>query len=195
MLAYDTKLIVLPFLSLNEDDLNFEFLFFLKKKYNIYFLIKNRIDEMVSTNNSFIINLPTLGIRNIKDFIFLYGYYEPTLLILYEPTLTWTGYIYYLRKKGFITYIFFHDRRLAFHKDTVCLVALSLSLEKKIYPIIWSFEKLPYDSFCLINIPEPIGGALVFSPNQILYFNQNHYYGIGLNDFAFSNENPFNIGF
>jgi cleavage and polyadenylation specificity factor subunit 1 len=40
---------------------------------------------------SYVINLKDLGIRNVKDMVFLHGYYEPTVLILYEPTAIWTG--------------------------------------------------------------------------------------------------------
>jgi hypothetical protein len=35
---------------------------------------------------SFLLDLRAMGIINVKDFVFLQGYYEPTLLILYEPT-------------------------------------------------------------------------------------------------------------
>ena len=43
--------------------------------------------------SSYIIDLRNLDekITNIIDMQFLYGYYEPTLFILYEPLPTWAG--------------------------------------------------------------------------------------------------------
>lgn len=34
---------------------------------------------------SFLLDLRAMGIINAKDFVFLHNYYEPTILILYEP--------------------------------------------------------------------------------------------------------------
>lgn len=44
---------------------------------------------------SYIIDVRELDekLLNIIDMQFLYGYYEPTLLILYEPNQTWPGYV------------------------------------------------------------------------------------------------------
>lgn len=43
---------------------------------------------------SYIIDVRELDekLLNIIDMKFLHGYYEPTLLILYEPNQTWPGY-------------------------------------------------------------------------------------------------------
>ena len=43
--------------------------------------------------SSYIIDLRSFDekITNVKDFQFLYGYYEPTVFILYEPLQTWSG--------------------------------------------------------------------------------------------------------
>ena len=43
--------------------------------------------------SSFIIDLREMDekITNVVDVQFLHGYYEPTVLLLYEPLPTWTG--------------------------------------------------------------------------------------------------------
>ena len=75
MLLYDRRLAVLPFRlesSILDDD---------------------EPSSRTSRDNleSYVINLADLGIRNVKDYIFLAGYYEPTVLILHEPLQTWVG--------------------------------------------------------------------------------------------------------
>ncbi|EIE79461.1 hypothetical protein RO3G_04166 [Rhizopus delemar RA 99-880] len=104
---------------------------------------------------SFIIDLATLDsrIKNVIDMTFLSDYYEPTLAILFQPEQTWTG-------------------RLGNNKDTVSLVVISLDITAKIYPIIYSIDKLPYDCFKLVAMPKPVTGMLVIAANSILHVSQ-----------------------
>eukprot|EP01119_Soliformovum_irregulare_P015471 TRINITY_DN4356_c0_g1_i2.p1 TRINITY_DN4356_c0_g1~~TRINITY_DN4356_c0_g1_i2.p1 ORF type:complete len:842 (-),score=254.19 TRINITY_DN4356_c0_g1_i2:3-2528(-) len=152
MLIYDTKLVVIPFRSQDkillddEDDMD-----------------EGEDESAKAAPKSFIIDLAAMGIRNIKDYIFLNGYFEPTLLILHEPILTWTG-------------------RLAIKRDTCALTAISLTFSQQVNPIVWDADNLPYDSTRLEAVPDPIGGAFVFSTNYLLYFNQNNRYGLLVND-------------
>jgi len=149
MLIYDRRMVVIPF----------------KTKTNILDDIDIDNDVSSGPQKSFIINLPQLGIRNVKDYVFLHGYYEPTLLILYEPTMTWTG-------------------RLAAAKDTCCIVAISLALSQQLYPVIWTVDKLPYDCFSLLAVQEPLGGVVIFSTNQLLYLNQSNRFGLAMNEYG-----------
>ncbi|CEJ01321.1 hypothetical protein RMCBS344292_15353 [Rhizopus microsporus] len=84
---------------------------------------------------------------------FLSDYYEPTLAILFQPEQTWTG-------------------RLANNKDTVSLVVVSLDLTAKVYPIIYSIDKLPYDCLKLVPMPKPVTGMLVIAANSLLHVSQ-----------------------
>ncbi|CEI86533.1 hypothetical protein RMCBS344292_00972 [Rhizopus microsporus] len=104
---------------------------------------------------SFVIDLSTLDsrIKNIIDMSFLSDYYEPTLAILFQPEQTWTG-------------------RLANNKDTVSLVVISLDLTAKVYPIIYSIDKLPYDCLKLVPMPKPVTGMLVIAANSLLHISQ-----------------------
>jgi cleavage and polyadenylation specificity factor subunit 1 len=75
-LIYDRKLAVLPFISSS-----------LRQQPT------NKRSDRAQGNESFIIDLPAIGISHIKDFVFLHGYYEPTLMFLYEPVGTWVGFV------------------------------------------------------------------------------------------------------
>ena len=102
----------------------------------------------------------------IIDIEFLYGYYEPTLFILCESTMTWVG-------------------RYAIKKDTCNSVALSLNLNQKTHPVIWPVEKLPSDCLKCLAVPSPIGGILLFGVNSLIYINQSvPSYGVSLNSIA-----------
>jgi hypothetical protein len=45
-------------------------------------------------------------------------------------------------------------------------------------------EKLPYDSYALAPVSDPIGGAVVLAANYFMYFSQNTRYLLALNEFA-----------
>ncbi|KAH9502918.1 Cleavage and polyadenylation specificity factor subunit 1 [Bulinus truncatus] len=109
-------------------------------------------------------------IFNIVDFQFLHGYFEPTVFILYEPLATWSG-------------------RTAVRTDTCCIVAISLNIQQKVHPIIWSQASLPFDCFSIAAIPKPIGGVLIFAVNSLLYLNQSvPPFGVSLNSIAESSS-------
>ena len=56
-------------------------------------------------------------------------------------------------------------RRVAVRKDSCSIVAISLNIQEKVHPIIWSLEGLPFDCEQVIPIPKPVG---MFS--KLLYY-------------------------
>ncbi|XP_054282084.1 cleavage and polyadenylation specificity factor subunit 1-like, partial [Macrosteles quadrilineatus] len=100
---------------------------------------------------------------NIIDIQFLYGYYEPTLLILYEPVKTFPG-------------------RIAVRRDTCAMVAISLNIQQRVHPVIWSVGNLPMDCTQALAVRKPLGGTVIFCINSLIYLNQSvPPYGISLN--------------
>lgn len=86
MQFYDNFLAVLPFSTKTAlEDLELE-------AYGCGDICLSICSEEMGNPQSYVINLFEMGIRNVKDYTFLHGYYEPTLAILYEPTPTWAGY-------------------------------------------------------------------------------------------------------
>ncbi|KAJ8273298.1 hypothetical protein GJAV_G00099970 [Gymnothorax javanicus] len=150
MLVYGTQLVVLPF---RKDTLTDEQEGIVGEGQKSSFL------------PSYIIDVRELDekLLNIIDMKFLHGYYEPTLLILYEPNQTWPG-------------------RVAVRQDTCSIVAISLNIMQKVHPVIWSLSNLPFDCTQVMAVPRPIGGVVVFSVNSLLYLNQSvPPYGVSLN--------------
>ena len=105
-------------------------------------------------------------IDNIKDIQFLHNYNDPTLVILHEPTRTWSG-------------------RVAMRQDTFSIAALSMNLHQRLQPIIWTVNNLPFDSLSVLPVPKPIGGLLVVGCNELIYLNQSvPPFGMSFNTFS-----------
>ncbi|XP_041971473.1 cleavage and polyadenylation specificity factor subunit 1 [Aricia agestis] len=117
---------------------------------------------------SYVIVLKELDekIDNILDIQFLYGYYEPTLLLLYEPVRTFAG-------------------RTAVRSDTCAMAGVSLNMSARVHPVIWSTGGLPFDCLQAVPIEKPLGGCLILAVNSLIYLNQSvPPYGVSLNSIA-----------
>lgn len=162
MLIYGQSLVVLPFRRDNTlDEIEIQDVKPMKKTH-VQFVPKTPILA------SYIISLKDMDekIDNVIDIQFLYGYYEPTLLILFEPVRTFPG-------------------RIAVRSDTCTMVAISLNIQQRVHPIIWTVSSLPYDCTQIIPIKKPIGGCLMISINALIYLNQSvPPYGVSLNSIA-----------
>ncbi|GFR46062.1 hypothetical protein Agub_g7532, partial [Astrephomene gubernaculifera] len=124
-----------------------------------------------AVGNSYVLNLhKMMGIREIRDCVFLAGYTEPVLLVLHEPDATWAG-------------------RLRERKDTCCLAAISISLRLKRHTLLWKVAGLPYDSYKLLPVPYK-AAVLVVSPNLLVLSSQASQHAAALNSFALPGEVP-----
>lgn len=115
--------------------------------------------------SSYIINLRDLGMKHVKDYIFVHGYIEPVMVILHERELTWAG-------------------RVSWKHHTCMISALSISTTTKQHPLIWSAVNLPHDAYKLLAVPSPIGGVLVIGANSIHYHSQSASCALALNNYA-----------
>lgn len=62
------------------------------------------------------------------------------------------------------------------------MAAVSLNLQQKVHPVIWSVSNLPFDCVRAVPIKKPIGGTLILSVNALIYLNQSiPPYGVSLN--------------
>ncbi|KAI0073246.1 hypothetical protein K474DRAFT_235810 [Panus rudis PR-1116 ss-1] len=85
-------------------------------------------------------------IRNVIDFVFLPGFNNPTIAVLFQRTQTWTG-------------------RLKEFKDTVGMFIFTLDVVTRNCPIITAVENLPYDSLYLTPCSSSLGGVVVTTAN------------------------------
>ncbi|KAF9486143.1 hypothetical protein BDN70DRAFT_870239 [Pholiota conissans] len=106
---------------------------------------------------SFILDLPARvdsNLRNVIDFVFLPGFNNPTLAVLFQTQQTWTG-------------------RLKEYKDTVRLIIFTLDIATQNYPIITSIEGLPYDCLTLLPCSTALGGVVITTSNALIYVDQS----------------------
>ncbi|KAJ7216585.1 CPSF A subunit region-domain-containing protein [Mycena pura] len=106
---------------------------------------------------SFILDLPGSveeSMRNVVDLVFLPGFNNPTMAILYQTQQTWTG-------------------RLEEFKDTVKLAIFTLDVIGQHYPIITSVSGLPHDCISLLPCAASLGGVVVLTSNAIIYIDQS----------------------
>lgn len=62
------------------------------------------------------------------------------------------------------------------------MVAISINIQQKVHPVIWSVSNLPFDCTQAVPIKKPLGGTLIFSVNSLIYLNQSiPPYGVSLN--------------
>lgn len=52
---------------------------------------------------------------------------------------------------------FYVFRRVAVRADTCSIVAISINIQQKVHPVIWSQSNLPFDCSMALPLPKPIG--------------------------------------
>jgi len=125
----------------------------------------NHVQKKSRYLDHFIIDLYTNGVKDLVDFVFLHGYHSPTLLMLHHVDQTWAG-------------------RLSVKKNTGALITISVNIPGKSWDEVCNQRDLPWNTYKLESLTNPIGGALVFSPDAILHFSQNVDYGLSLNQYG-----------
>ena len=111
---------------------------------------------------SSMVALQSLGVTRLRHAAFLHGYAEPVLLMLHETRTTWAG-------------------RYSLVHDTCALSAVSVDLVSGRHVPIWQVESLPSDAYAISAVRAPFGGALVLTPNTLIYASQTATVALALN--------------
>lgn len=65
------------------------------------------------------------------------------------------------------------------------MVAISLNIQQRVHPIIWTVTSLPFDCTQVLSVKKPIGGCLIVAINSLIYLNQSvPPFGVSLNSIA-----------
>ncbi|KAK4054607.1 mRNA cleavage and polyadenylation factor subunit [Microbotryomycetes sp. JL221] len=100
-------------------------------------------------------------IRNVIDMVFLPGFNEPTLAILYAPEQTWTGRLENISSNYLVSLV-----TLASNSDKVT------STETTTAVVISTSPSLPYSCLSLCACPPDLGGVLILTADGILHLEQ-----------------------
>lgn len=105
---------------------------------------------------SFVLPLEEMSdeLCNVRDFIFLPGFNNPTMAFLYEPHPTSTG-------------------RLDRLKDTFKIEVRTLDVLSKAYASLSTCTSLPFDSQYILACPASIGGIIVVTSTALVHVSQN----------------------
>ena len=91
---------------------------------------------------------------NLKDFLFLPGFNNPTIAFLYEPKPTWTG-------------------RIQSQKDTFHVEVRTLDVLSKTYASLSTVSGLPSDSQYMVACSTAIGGVVVVTSTAVIHVDQS----------------------
>ncbi|PIA12900.1 hypothetical protein COEREDRAFT_12011 [Coemansia reversa NRRL 1564] len=102
--------------------------------------------------DSFVVDMRAGGVdvRNVRDFVFLGGYLEPTLALLHEQAPSWAG-------------------RVEDSRDTCSVTVVSLDVSRGSVSVLNSASRLPYDCQALLAVPDPLGGVLALASSSITH--------------------------
>ncbi|KAJ2612482.1 mRNA cleavage and polyadenylation factor subunit [Coemansia sp. RSA 1365] len=102
--------------------------------------------------DSFVVDMREGGVdvRNVRDFVFLGGYLEPTLALLHEQAPSWAG-------------------RVEDSRDTCSVTVVSLDVSRRSVSVLNSASRLPYDCQALLAVPDPLGGVLALATSSITH--------------------------
>lgn len=141
VLVYGRGLIILPFRRLFSGpqallDINFA------SELSSYTEDNDNVTQTPKVLSSYSIGIDSFSgvhISKILDIEFLNGYNNPTLIILYEKELSWTG-------------------RTHVRYDTCGALVVSINPAERTNPVVWKTEYLPYDCFKVRAVPMPLVG-------------------------------------
>ena len=121
---------------------------------------------------SFIPDLPSQvnqNLRNIIDLVFLPGFNNPTLAVLFQ-TQTWTGYVTYLSDfKSNFTLRYQPVERIQGYGETRHLHARY----RRHYPVLTFIANLPHDSMYLLPCSTSLGVVVIVTSNALIYVDQS----------------------